>query len=106
MIERIKENFNRRYEFRNKQYTLDNILYENVRLLSKYLLGKSKSLDFSIPEIRIERVDNKEIRSRIMSIDPQKRKELGINKSTLWYQQRKIKEGKEIKVYDKMRVKI
>ena len=106
LIERIKENFNRRYEFRNKQYTLDNILYENVRLLSKYLLGKSKSLDFSIPEIRIERVDNKEIRSRIMSIDPQKRKELGINKSTLWYQQRKIKEGKEIKVYEKTRVKM
>ena len=105
LIERIKENFNKRYEFKNKQYTLDNILFENVRLLSKYLLGKSKSLDFSIPEIRIERVDNREIRSRIMLIDPDKRKELGVNKSTLWYQQKKIKEGKEIKVYGKTRGK-
>ena len=67
---------------------------------------KSKTLDFSIPEIRIERVDNREIRSRIRSIDPIKRKELGINKSTLWYQQKKIKEGKEIKVYKKKRVKM
>ena len=41
-----------------------------------------------------------------MSIDPQKRKVLGINKSTLCYQQKKIKEGKEIKVYRKTRVKI
>ena len=106
LIERIKENFNRRYEFKNKQYTLDNILFENVRLLSKYLLGKSKTLDFSIPEIRIERVDNKGIRSRIMSIDSINRKELGINKSTLWYQQRKIKEGKVIKVYEKTSVKV
>ena len=106
LIDRIKENFNRRYEFRNKQYTLDNILFENVRLLSKYLLGKSKTLGFSIPEIRIERVDNKDIRSKIMSIDPQKRKTLRINKSTLWYQQKKIKEGKEIKVYGKTRAKI
>ena len=106
LIERIKENFNRRYEFKNKQYTLDNILYENVRLLSRYLLGKSKTLDFYIPEIKIERVDNREIRSRIMSIDPIKRKELGINKSTLWYQQKRIKERKEIKVYRKVMSKL
>ena len=106
LIEKIKENFNRRYEFKNKQYTLDNILYENIRILSNYISGKSKELNFNIPEIRIERVDNKEIRSKIMSIDPQKRKALGINKSTLWYEQKKIKEGKEIKVYGKTRVKV
>ena len=106
LIEKIKNNFNKRYQFKNKQYTLDNILYENVRALSNYISGKSKELDFDIPEIRIERVDNKEVRSMIMSIDPIKRRELGINKSTLWYQQKKIKEGKEIKVYSKTRVKI
>ena len=37
-----------------------------------------------------------------MSIDPEKRRELKINKSTLWYQQKKIKEGKTIKIYRKM----
>ena len=41
-----------------------------------------------------------------MSIDPDKRKELKINKSTLWYQQKKIKEGKRIKVYNKTKVRI
>jgi len=41
-----------------------------------------------------------------MSINPEKRKELKINKSTIWYQQKKIKEGKSIKVYNKTRVKI
>ena len=106
LIEKIKDNFNKRYQFKNKQFTLDNILYENVRTLSNYISGKSKVLDFDIPEIRIERVDNKGVRSMIMSIDPIKRRELGINKSTLWYQQKKIKEGKEIKVYKRTRVKI
>jgi CRISPR-associated protein Cas1 len=105
LIENIKENFNKRYQFKNKQYTLDNILYENVRTLSNYISGKSKVLDFNIPEIRIERVDNKEVRSKIMSMDPLKIKELGINKFTLWYQQKKIKEGKEIKVYKHVRVR-
>ncbi len=51
-------------------------------------------------------ISKSEIRSKIMSIDPEKRKELGINKSTLWYQQKKIKEGKTIKVYNKARVRI
>jgi len=41
-----------------------------------------------------------------MSIDPEKRKELRINKSTLWYQQKKIKEGKAIKIYNKTMVRI
>ena len=74
LIEKIKNNINKRYQFKNKQYTLDNILYENVRTLTNYISGKSKVSDFNIPEMTIERVDNKGIRSKIVSIDPQKRK--------------------------------
>ena len=44
--------------------------------------------------------------NRIMSFDPEKRKEPKINKSTLWYQQEKIKEGKTIKMYNKTKVRI
>ena len=66
LIEKIKNNINKRYQFKNKQYTLDNILYENVIALSNYISGKSKVLDFNIPEMSIERVDNKGIRSKIV----------------------------------------
>jgi len=41
-----------------------------------------------------------------VSIDPEKRKELKINKSTLWYQQKKIIEGWTIKVHNKAKRKI
>jgi len=64
------------------------------------------------PEIRefasyVNAIDNNsQIRDKIMLIDPEKRKELKINKSTLWYQQKRIKEGKTIKMYRKTRVKI
>jgi len=44
--------------------------------------------------------------NKIISVNPERRKELKINKSTLWYQQKKIKEGKTIKVYNKTKVKI
>jgi len=65
-----------------------------------------KQREFSIPDIKIKRNDNSQIRDRIMSIDSEKRKELRINKSTLWYQQKKIKEGKTIKIYNKTKGKI
>jgi len=73
---------------------LENILFENIRELSKHTTGNSKSLEFTIPDIEIKRNDNSHIRDKIISINPEKRKELKINKSTLWYQQKKIKEGK------------
>ena len=106
LIEKIKNNFNQRYEFRNKQYALENIMFENIRELSRYITGNSKQLEFSIPDILIKRNDNSQVRDKIMSINPEKRKESKINKSTLWYQQRKIKEGETIKVYYENMVKI
>ena len=65
-----------------------------------------KQLEFPIPDIAIKRNDNSQIKDKIMSIDPEKRKELEINKSTLWYQQKKIKEGNSIKIYNKTRLRI
>ena len=82
------------------------VMHENIRELNRYITRNSKSLEFSIPDIAIKRNDNSEIRDKIMSIDPEKRKELKINKSTLWYQQKKIKEAKTIKIYNKTKVKI
>ena len=106
LIEKIKNNFNKRYEFRNKQHTLDNIMFENVRELSRYISGKAMALDFKTPDIETSRNDTIDVKNKIMSIDTEKRKALKINKSTLWYEQKKIKEGKTIKMYNKTKVRI
>ena len=106
LIEKIKNNFNQPYEFRNKQHILENIMSENIRELSRYIIGNSKQCEFATPDIEIKRNDNSQVRNKIMSIDPEKREELKINKSMLWYQQKKIKERKTIKIYNKTRVKI
>ena len=81
-------------------------MFENVRELSRYISGTAKTLEFKIPDILISRNDTIDVQNKIMSIDPKKRKALKINKSTLWYQQKKIKEGKTIKMYNKTKVKI
>ena len=81
-------------------------MLENIRELSRYVSGKIKTLEFRIPDIEISRNDTIDVQNKIMSIDPEKRKALKINKSTLWYQQKKIKEGKTLKVYHKTLVNI
>lgn len=47
-IEKIRNNLNKLYEFRNKQYIMDNIMFEIVIELSKYIPGKAKTLELKI----------------------------------------------------------
>ncbi len=75
-------------------------------LLANHIIGKSSKLQFNIPEFEIKREDHVDLRDRVASLTPQYRKRLGINKSTLWYMQKHIKEGKRIKVYGKVMDKI
>ena len=82
------------------------IMFENVRELNRYISGKVKTLEFKIPDIEISRNNTIDVQNKIMSIDPEKRKALKINKSTLWYEQKKIKEGKTIKMYHKTKVRV
>ena len=97
---KIKGNLKKVYEFTNKQYTLKTIMFENIKELIIYVSRKVEELEFEIPYIEISSNDAINVQNRIMSIDPEKRKALKINKSTLWYQQKKIK------VYSKTKVRI
>ncbi len=106
LIEAIKNNFNQRYIYKNKQYALEIIMLENIKEFAKYLSNNKKDLDFYIPEIKITRNDDNEIREKVISITPEERKKRKINKSTLWYQQKKIKEGKPLKLYQKTIAKL
>ncbi len=91
LIEAIKNNFNQRYIYKNKHYALEIIMLENIKEFAKYLSINKKDLEFYIPEIKITRNDDNEIREKVISITSEKRNKRKINKSTLWYQQKKIK---------------
>jgi CRISPR-associated protein Cas1 len=106
LIDKIRQNFNARVLYKGKYHSYQNILYENVRILANYILGKSNSLKFSIPKFEINREDPTEVRDRILSLTTEDRKRLGVNKSTLWYQQKHIREGRKIKIYGKVMAKV
>jgi len=56
--------------------------------------------------MKIERNDNLELRERILNMTHDERKQLKINKSTLWYIKKNLSEDKTPKVYEKILLKI
>jgi CRISPR-associated protein Cas1 len=106
LIERIKNHFNTRSLYKNRNSTYDTILQDNVQHLANYMLDKSQKLQLDIPVVRVIRNDDLEIRHALLNMTPEQRRELGINKSTLWYIQKKLRDGKKVKLYDKVMAKI
>ena len=75
-------------------------------MLANHILEKQKVLHFSIPDIQLKRNDDNATIDYILNMTPEQRKELGINKSTLWYIQKNLREGKKVKLYEKVRAKM
>ena len=63
-------------------------------------------LFFASHQIKLNRSDNLKLREKILNMTPEERKELGINKSTLWHIKKNMSEGKTPKIYEKILLKI
>ena len=107
LIEKINSNFNARYSYKNgKNYSYQIILQDNLQQLSNFIVDKKKEFDFAIPKMNLNRNDELELREKILNMTPDERKELGINKSTLWYIKKNLSEGKIPMIYQKVISKI
>ena len=107
LIEKINSNFNARYNYKNnKQYSYQIILQDNLQQLSNFIVDKKKEFDFVIPKMKLNRNDDVELRRKILNMTSKERKELGINKSTLWHIKKNLSEGKTPKIYEKILLKI
>jgi len=106
-IEKINSNFNARYNYKNgKNYSYQIILQDNLQQLSNFIVDKKKEVDFVIPKTKLNRNDNLELREKVLSMTPDERKKLGINKSTLWYIKKNLSGRKASKIYEKVIMKI
>jgi CRISPR-associated protein Cas1 len=102
LIEKTSINFNKvsRLETgRNSSY--QTILFNCVQSLANFIAGKRENLQFDIPVKKSERNDSVAVQQKLLNMSSTERQRRGINKSTLWYQKRNIKEGKRIKLYSK-----
>jgi CRISPR-associated protein Cas1 len=101
LIEKIKLNMNAKAAFKGRNATYQTILYRNIQTLTNFVISKSKQLDFDIPAVILKRNDSLDVQQRILAMMPDERKRLGISKSGLWYQKRKLANGEPVKVYRK-----
>lgn len=106
LIEKIKLNMNAKATFKGRNATCQTILFGNVQGLARFVIGKSKGLGLDVPPLAVNRNDDLDVQEHILAMRPQERKALGISKSGLWYQKKKLAEGKTIKVYDKVLSKL
>jgi len=81
-------------------------LYDNIQQLSLFISDKKKTIEFTVPHIEINRNDDLLLREKILSMNPEERKKLRINKSTLWYMKKNVSTKDKIKIYDKVLKKL
>lgn len=106
LIEKIQSNLNNRAKYKGKNYTYENILLDNIQGLANFIIDKSDKLTFNIPSIRVTRNDDKNIRDLLLRMTPEERRNLGINRNTLWYIKKNLADGKKIEIYNKVKSKI
>ncbi len=106
LIEKVKVNFNMKVSYKGKNWSYEQILLINVRSLANYIEGKTSTFTLNIPDTELNRVDDVDLRGRIMGMTIEERKRLGIKRNTLWYMQKNIEKGKKVKIYEKVMNKL
>ena len=102
LIDKIKDNLNKKVPYKGKNYYYSNVLADNVSKLAHYVSEKSKKIEFTVPEFVFTRNDLLTLQQKILNMTPSERKRHGINKSTLFYMKKNLKSGKNIKIYSKV----
>ena len=102
LINKIKDNFRIKVPYKGKNYFYENVLADNISKLSLFISEKNNKIEFNVPNLSFKRNDYLSLKEKILKMTPEERKNLGINKSTLFYMKKNLQEGKNIKIYEKV----
>ncbi len=105
-IQLLKEQFNKGVAYRGRQMRWDSVIQQKTVELSRFLVGKSSTLNFDEPSPTLNSFDNMKLRERINSLTSDQAKRLGIGKSTLHYLRRNVKAKESFRIYTKVRAKL
>ena len=82
----------------HKSLQWSTIVNVKAQEMANYLTEKRKRFDLSKPEVKLERVDDKELRDRILGMSYAEWKKMGRSKGTLHYMKKKVKENGQYKI--------
>lgn len=77
------------------------VILNKTQELARFLLDKSKQIDFIDPRLSLQRIDTRELRKRILELTQKEAKGLGIGKSTLHYLRKNARNNGSFKIYEK-----
>ena len=106
LVKEVEAQFNKTTDYLGRKYSWSYIILLKTRELAQYLLNKRMDINFSTPSIKLTRIDNHEVREKILKFPYSKAKKLGINKSTLWYLKQNAMSDKPFKIYKKVQEKL
>jgi CRISPR-associated protein Cas1 len=102
----LRERFNSGVRYEGRALKWDTVIEQKTVELGRYLVGRTSGVDFSEPQSNLHRVDDSELRTRILSLTQQKARKLGIGKSAVYYLRRNAMSQRPFRVYRKIRERL
>ena len=82
LLDLLRERFNSGVRYKGRALKWDTVIQQKAIELGRFLFGRHSNIDFTEPCPSLSRVDNQELRRRILSLTQSEVRELGIGKST------------------------
>ena len=101
----LRERFNSAVRYNGRAFKWDTIIEQKAIELARHLIARASRLDFSEPSPNLRRVDDSELRKRILSLTQSEARKLGIGKSTLHCWRKNAKSERSFKIYKRVRCK-
>jgi len=105
-LQLLKDRFNSGIGYKGRALKWDTVIEQKTMELARYLIGRTRLIDFSEPSPELERRNGLELRKRILGLSQSEAHRLGIGKSTFHYLRKHARSDTSFKVYGKTRHKI
>ena len=105
-IDLIRERFNLGALYKGQVLKWDTVIQQKVTELGRFLTGRLSELDFMEPAPSLDRQDDRELRTKILSLTSSEAKRLGIPKQSLHDLRVKSRSGRSFKLYAGTRRKL
>jgi CRISPR-associated protein Cas1 len=101
-LDLLRERFNSGVKYKGRAFKWDTVIEQKATELGRFLVSRSRKLDFSEPSPTLYRTDDKELRRRIVSLSQSEARRLGIGKSTLHYLRKNAESTKPFNIYKRI----
>ena len=105
-IKILREQFNSGVKYNGRLLKWNTVIEEKTSEIGRYLIDRTKDLNFAEPSHTFERTDNRAIREAILRLTQAEAKKLGIDKSTLYTLRQHARSERPFRLYGKVRGKL